>query len=522
MAATLAIAYLVIRPDGADLPAQLYRASLFARDGVSLWDNGWYAGHNLLGYSVLFPALAWLTTPLVIAAIASVVTAAAFEALVHARFGADAWLGATWLGAATATELVSGRLTFALGLAGAALTALALQRRHSAGAALAALFTALSSPVAALFAALAGAALVITGPTTGRRAVGAGVVLAALLPVVGLAVAFPEGGHQPFALSTLWPVLLAALALLAIARRAGIGGAVSATEAAAIGLYAAGCVAAYVLSTPVGANAARLGELVAGPMAALYLYRRPLPRTALALLVTVAFPLTYIQVKDAVTDTAHGSAGHTYTRSYFEPLLDFLSRQPGMTAGLHRIEIPFTEGHWETYFVASQYPLARGWERQLDIRYDGLFYDGRGTLTARSYETWLHQLAVSYVAVANAPADFSARREIDLIDHGLPYLRLVARLPHWRVYAVAHPTPIVSGAATLTRLSPAALALDATHTGTADVRVHWSPYWQLEGVRGCVAPAGQFTALKLRGTGPARLVIRFSLGRIGSRSPRCN
>ena len=42
-----------------------------------------------------------------------------------------------------------------------------------------------------------------------------------------------------------------------------------------------------------------------------------------------------------------------------------------------RVEIPFTDTHWEAYRVASEFPLARGWERQLDRDDNGLFYDGR-------------------------------------------------------------------------------------------------------------------------------------------------
>ena len=38
---------------------------------------------------------------------------------------------------------------------------------------------------------------------------------------------------------------------------------------------------------------------------------------------------------------------------------------------------------------------------------------------------------------------------------------------------------------------------------------------------GCVAPDGPFIALHLRRGGTVRLVIKFSLARIGARSPRC-
>ncbi len=50
----MAAVYLVLAPPSADLAAQDYRADL----GLVLWDNGWYGGHHMPGYSVLFPPLA--------------------------------------------------------------------------------------------------------------------------------------------------------------------------------------------------------------------------------------------------------------------------------------------------------------------------------------------------------------------------------------------------------------------------------------------------------------------------------
>src|SRR2546423_14014196 len=57
LATALAAAYLLIAPQSADLAAQVYRAGLFHRAGWLLWDNAWYGGHPLLGYSVLLPPL---------------------------------------------------------------------------------------------------------------------------------------------------------------------------------------------------------------------------------------------------------------------------------------------------------------------------------------------------------------------------------------------------------------------------------------------------------------------------------
>lgn len=170
--------------------------------------------------------------------------------------------------------------------------------------------------------------------------------------------------------------------------------------------------------------------------------------------------------------------------------------------------------------MAPEFPLARGWERQLDIKYNALFYDG--TLTAARYDAWLHQVAVRYVAVSDKDLDYSAKQEVALIDRGLPYLRPVFRTRHWRVYAVRDPTPIVEGAATLTELGSDWLTVQGLRPGTATVRVHYSPYWAVVHGSGCVAPDGSFTKLTVRQPGPMKLAMRFSLTRIGAHSVRCS
>ena len=169
--------------------------------------------------------------------------------------------------------------------------------------------------------------------------------------------------------------------------------------------------------------------------------------------------------------------------------------------------------------MASRFPSPRGWERQLDIKDNSIFYSG--PLNPATYEAWLHRNAVRFVAAPDAPLDYSGIKEMRLISGGLPYLRLVLRTHHWRVYAVADPTAIVNGAATLRKLGPNSLTLQAVHPGTAFARVRFTPYWKLANGKGCVAPDGPFIALHLRRAGTVRLVIKFSLARIGARSPRC-
>ncbi|MFZ0088532.1 MAG: hypothetical protein WAL63_03430, partial [Solirubrobacteraceae bacterium] len=110
LAALLAAAYVVISPPTQDLAAHLFRAQLFADQGFGIWNNNWYAGHHILGYSVLFPAISAALSPQLAAAIAATATAAVFEPLARRHFGSGAWLGALVFGAATAIDLYTGRL----------------------------------------------------------------------------------------------------------------------------------------------------------------------------------------------------------------------------------------------------------------------------------------------------------------------------------------------------------------------------------------------------------------------------
>ena len=242
-AGVIALAYVLIAPRSQDLAAHLLRAKLFATQGFGIWNNWWYAGHNIPGYSVLFPPLAALFTPQLVAAISATITAALFESLAHRRFGEDSWLGALWFGVATSTSLFTGRLTFAFGLMPAVGSALALQRRRTGLAVALAFVTPLASPVGALFSALAGGAQAVGAYLPERRIrpalPGIAVVIASAVPVLALAVAFPEGGIEPFAFSAFWPIVVIAIAALFVIPRGDV------TLKAGVALYALGCIAFY-------------------------------------------------------------------------------------------------------------------------------------------------------------------------------------------------------------------------------------------------------------------------------------
>jgi hypothetical protein len=510
LASLVVTAFALVDPHPVDLAAGTYRAELFGAEGFTVWNGGWYGGHHTPVYSTLFPPLAWLLGPAVVGAIAAVASAALFEALARAHFGRAARFGAAWFGLGTGTLLFTGRMPFALGLAIGLGALLALQRgRVAIGVVLAAL-CALASPVAGLFAAIAAMAHALTVRAPRSAAVAAG----ALAPPLVLALAFAHPGRQFFLWTELAWLLGCAAAVFAVlpARERTL-------RAAAL-LYAAAGIAAFVVASPLGNNVVRLGPLVAGPIVgcALVAYgRRSLPRVAVAAgLGALAYALFCPAVEDL--RKVHGDPAAEL--SYYAPLVDYLERAGGPPG---RVEIPFTRAHWETAAVAPRYPLARGWERQHDVERHPIFY-GDEPLTAAAYGRWLTENGVRWVAVPDAALDFSSHEERDLIDRGLPYLVLRARLPHWRVYEHtgrrALAAPEEGARLTVTALDAGAFTVRTERPGSALVRVRWTPYWRGHGACAERAPGG-WTRLTTRESGTVRVSARFSPGRLISRGRRC-
>jgi hypothetical protein len=513
LAAALAIAYLILQPSSVDLAAQTFRADLFDAHGLLIWNNYWYAGHYLLGYSVLFPPLGALLGPRVVGALAVVASAALFAAIAYRRYGDRAWLGVLWLGAATATMLMANRLTFALGTAIALGALLAAQRGRAALATGLAALSGLGSPVAAVFVAIGGGALAVTG----RRRLGALLAVGALAPIALLGLAFPTGGYFPFVFTAFLPVpLFAAAALILLPPEERV-------LRAGILIYAGLCLLLFAVHTQIGANAARLGSLFGGPVLALGLAgRRPI---ALAI---VALPLLWWQWVAPVRDFAAGQNDPSVTAGYYQPLigeLDHLTRGRPV-----RIEIPPTRNRYEANYVAPHFPLARGWLRQSESGDFDLFTGDH--LTPASYRAWLQERGVSYVALADADPDYLAEDEDDLIRAGLPYLRPVWSNEHWHLYRVRGAVGLTSTtqepskpsrpADGLTSIGAADFGFSARDAGTYLVRIHYTPYWTVTGGDACVERDGDWTRLDVRSPGAIDVAARFSLAGLFRRDSECS
>jgi hypothetical protein len=498
VAVALVAVWLLVDPRTPDLAAQVYRAGLFDHLGFAVWDEHWYAGHALPGYSLLFPPLASLLGLRVVAALSVLGSAALFERLVLVVYGRSARWGAVWFAVAAVGDIWIGRLTFALGVSFAVAAVFALVRGRPRWAGLLAALCAAASPLAAVLLGLA--ALTHTLARRSPRALLALAVPAGVV-VVPLALLFPEGGFEPFPTTSFAATALVTLLFLwALPRGQRLlrtGGVV----------YLLACVLALVVHTPMGSNIERYAVLLAGPLLLCALAgggKRQVPVVLVALLGIAIF-VVWGPVRETVA-----VAGNESTRaSYYAPVLGFLEDHGG---ALERVEVPLTRSHWEAALLAPRISLARGWEKQLDERYDSVLLSG--SLSAASYRRWLEDQAVSYVALPDTPLDPSSAREGTLIKGGLPYLRVVFTSRHWRVYRVLDPTPLLEGPGRLTSLGQDSFALRADTPGRFLVRIHYTRYWTLTAGSGRVAQApGGWTYVTASMPGQLRIAARFSLGR---------
>jgi hypothetical protein len=375
-----------------------------------------------------------------------------------------------------------------------------VRERPWLAAALTAVCTA-TSPVAGLLLALAGATHVLVA----RRALaGLTLVAPAFLVVLPLELLFPEGGWEPFAASSVTATLAVALAFLyAVPREERllrIGG-----------LVYLGVTVLSILPTPMGSNIDRYAVLLAGPLALCAFGRdgfrqagRPLAATVLAVAGIVVWTV-WGPVREST-----GVIGDPSTRAaYYIPLKRFLAAHGGP---LVRVEVPFTHSHWEAALLAPEFPLARGWERQLDTKNDPLFF--KTPLTSSAYRAWLQDNAISYVALPDVRLDGSSDEEAALIRSGVPYLREAFSSAHWRVFAVLDHAPLASAPGSLTGLDHDSFTLRFAAPGRSIVRLHYTRYWTAISGRACVIQApGGWTAVSVNAPGVVRVGARFSLGR---------
>jgi hypothetical protein len=514
LSSALALLMLIWSPPVGDLAAQVFRTELFQHAGLAIWNGSWYGGHYTLTYSLLFPPLAALLGPQLVGTAAVVASSYLFDRLVRDRWGAEARWATLWFAAGVVTLLADGQLTFALGVAFGLAALRCLQLGRPAPTLLAAAACPLASPVAGAFL---GGVLIAGAVEPGRRpqrlALGAGALALAL--TITPNIAFPEAGHFPFVFSSYVAVPLWCAGALVLTQ--GVRGEERQLRRV-IAAYLLAATAIWLMPNAMGGNAVRLGALFGGPvLAAVLLSRRPRPAVpawffAPLLALAIAGSL-YWQLTASVAQIARSVGDPSTKAAYFHPAARWLRAHD---AGETRIEVPPTANHWEAAFLAPKFELARGWLRQLDTTREDLFYDEK-TLTAASYGAWLRANAISYVALPDAPLDYSSQKERRLILAEPSSLQLRFRSQHWRIYEVRDPKPLVAplgtAAAETLWVGRQGFALDVKRPGEFLVRVNFTPYWSISRGAGCILRRGDWTVARAAHPGTFRVAADFSVGR---------
>jgi len=509
---------LTVGPPGIDTPAHLFMTWVFRHAGFQLWNNYWYDGrYDFIGYSLVFYPVAAFLGMWAAALLSAVVLAAAIAAVGRRQWGPAADGPCLVLAAtATATCFVSGAFPFLAGTAAAAVALLCAQRRRRIGFGLATLVSLGASPLAFGLLAVVLASFVLGerhALRVVRRNKAAAVALALTVAAcVVLQRAFPSGDWYPYHLSDL--------AIVAAFSGAGLYLTKSSPRAQGLQMvfvaYLLLNLATFAVPGPVGSNSTRLFTIAGVPLLwlAANLSRR---RSWLVLAPMLALGLAF-QLGPAVKTAYSAWSDPATSPAFWRPAVRFLQAHPDVQ---YRTEVVATEGHWEAFYLAKRgIALARGWFRQDDFPQNQVLY--QPTLSAAAYQRWLRSVGVRYVLLPQAPLDYSAVTEAHLLRSGRSGLRLVARLPHWTVYELSRPTPILTAdqpapGTGVISMSDSRIALWLPTAGAYDLRLRYSPYWSSDARGVCLTPtASGMTHVQAPAPGPLTLEFEPTLDSVAA------
>ncbi len=250
----------------------------------------------------------------------------------------------------------------------------------------------------------------------------------------------------------------------------------------AVGWRRAAAVVAFAVPNPIGGNLARFGQLIALPLC-----WHVLPRLRWAGARPARWRCCSSRWQrsgrfgrrslrsDEVRGTRRARARSTAASAASSARR---TRRPDGSKSCSPRE------HWESVWVAKAFPIARGWERQTDLRVNAVLYH---PISAAAYRRWHDDNAVSLVALPRVPIDFGGAAESDLLRHPPAYLVPMWHDANWRVWRVRGAHRLVSGPATIRHVGAASFVLDFRHSGTATIRIRGNGMWAATRGEGCVS-----------------------------------
>ncbi|MFI8005502.1 MFS transporter [Streptomyces sp. NPDC086010] len=461
--------FLFFANSGGDIAAQDAWAEFVGRHPGTAYNLAWYGGMHPVSYSVVSPYLMSVlgvrTTMMVVGTVSSALTAlilvrvpAVRNPLACALAGVFAYL----------CNALSGRVTFGLGMMFALGAVAAVfcwphrwRYRRWAKAVVAAPLAALAtagSPVAGLFLGVVAAALFLNKRRPGAYAIG----LPPVVVVVLSAWLFPFSGTQPMSLGTLsLPFVFAVLVFLLVPRDWH-------TVRTAAAVYGVGTLLTYVVDSQIGSNVSRMAMLFAGVVLLAALpYTTRHSRHWYALLIVFVGLNFWIGFK-GVDDILRTAPTASWNRE-LAPLVNQLQRA-GAERG--RVEVVPASSHREASALAPYVNLARGWNRQADMKRNPLFYDD--TLNAVNYREWLDRWAVHYVVLPTGDPDSGAEQEAGLVEKGQPYLKAVWSDANWKLFRVLDPVPLADPPATVEHAGDDELTIRVQSAGRVLIRIPYS------------------------------------------------
>ncbi|WP_369178726.1 MFS transporter [Streptomyces mutabilis] len=460
---------------GGDLAAQDAWAEFVGRHPDSAYNLAWYGGMHPVSYSVVSPYLMSVLGVRTTMMIAGTLSAGLLTMiLIRSRVVRNP----LWASLAGLFGLMgnaaSGRVTFGLGMMfglGAVAAVFCWPHRWRnkrwakglCAAPLAALST-MASPVAGLFVGLVAVALFLQKRRPGAWSLG----LAPAAVVALSAVLFPFSGTQPMSFgSAALPILYAGLVCWFVPRA-------WTTVRITSAVYGLSVLLVWLISSQIGSNITRLAMLFAGvALVAALPFTVPKSRKWYALVVSLVGFVGWIGFKSA-DDIVHTQPTASWARE-LAPLVNEL-QEVGAEKG--RVEAVPARSHREASALAPYVNLARGWTRQADMERNPLFYDD--TLNSANYHEWLKRWAVHYVVLPKGEPDGDGgKRERELLQRGLPYLKQIWGDANWQLFQVLDPTPLAEPDAVVQSAGQDEWTIDVKRPGRILIRVPYSPWLSL-------------------------------------------